>query len=256
MEVVAGLLLLNRRTITLGLFVAAGVFINVMLLNLSYDIPVKIFSMHMVLYCFFLLAHDARRLFQFFILNKTAPSNTSYEITFSKTGMRVFRIVAKVAFIILAVGFTFYNSYSRYYENEKVSDVKPIKSGIYDVKLFVLNKKDTIPPLATDSLHWKDVVFDKGGQGSVNSTDTLFRQRYRRGYFAYQADTVKHTLGLKKFNYDSTFLLTMRYELPDEKTIKLWTKLRDDSVYVELVRSKRHFQLTERQFHWLSESNR
>jgi len=42
----AGLLLLNRRTITLGLLVAAGVFTNVVLLNLSYDIPVKIFSIH------------------------------------------------------------------------------------------------------------------------------------------------------------------------------------------------------------------
>ncbi|PZR40652.1 MAG: hypothetical protein DI538_03620 [Azospira oryzae] len=256
MEVIAGLLLLNRRTVTLGLFVAAGVFINIMLLNLSYDIPVKIFSMHMVLYCFFLLAHDARRLFQFFVLNKTAPPNTSYEITFSKTGMRVARIVSKVAFIILAVGLTFYNSYMSYSANAQVSDVGPIQSGIYDVKLFVLNKKDTIAPLASDTIHWKDVVFDKGGQGSVNSTDTLFRQRYRRGYFSYQPDTVNHTIGLKKFNSDSTYLLTMKYELPDEKTIRLWTKLRHDSVYVELVRSKRRFQLAERQFHWLSESNR
>ena len=47
MEVLAGLLLLNRKTITLGLFVATSVFINVMVLNLCYDIPVKIFSIHL-----------------------------------------------------------------------------------------------------------------------------------------------------------------------------------------------------------------
>src|SRR5580692_2715309 len=41
MEVVAGLLLLYRRTVTLGLLAGLGVFINVMMLNLSYDVSVK-----------------------------------------------------------------------------------------------------------------------------------------------------------------------------------------------------------------------
>lgn len=44
-EVVAGLLLLYRRTVTLGLLIGLGVFSNVMTMNLSYDIPVKGYSM-------------------------------------------------------------------------------------------------------------------------------------------------------------------------------------------------------------------
>ena len=256
MEVLAGLLLLNRRTVTLGLFVAAGVSINVMLLNLSYDIPVKIFSMHMVLYCFFLLVHDAKRLMQFFVFNKITPPNTSYEITFPKFWMRVTHVIVKVVFIIVTAGLTFYNSWQYYQSGKEAAELEPIRAGIYEVKLFVLNKKDTIPALVNDSLYWKDIVFDKGGQGSVNSTDTLFRQRYRRGYFNYQPDTVAHTLGIKKFSSDSIPILTLRYEIPDDRTIKLWTKLRNDSLYLELARSNRHFQLTERQFHWLSEANR
>ena len=48
----------------------------------------------------------------------------------------------------------------------------------------------------------------------------------------------------------------MRYELPDTNTIRFHTVIRGDSVHVELVRMPRHFQLTERQFHWLSEYNR
>ena len=43
MEVFAGIFLLFRRTVTLGLLIATGVFINVMMLNLTYDIPVKYF---------------------------------------------------------------------------------------------------------------------------------------------------------------------------------------------------------------------
>jgi hypothetical protein len=55
---------------------------------------------------------------------------------------------------------------------------------------------------------------------------------------------------------DSTFLFTMRYEVPDSNTVRLATAIRGDSVHVELVRAARHFQLAERQFHWLSEYNR
>ena len=56
MEVLAGLLLLNRKTITIGVLIALGVFTNVFVLNLSYDIPVKLFSGHLVLYCLYLLS--------------------------------------------------------------------------------------------------------------------------------------------------------------------------------------------------------
>src|SRR5512138_3299341 len=43
METIPAILLLYRRTATLGVLIATGVFINVAALNLSYDIPVKIF---------------------------------------------------------------------------------------------------------------------------------------------------------------------------------------------------------------------
>jgi hypothetical protein len=51
-------------------------------------------------------------------------------------------------------------------------------------------------------------------------------------------------------------MFAMRYEVPDTNTIRFWTKVRNDSLFVELTRTNRHFQLAERQFHWLSEYNR
>ena len=133
----------------------------------------------------------------------------------------------------------------------------PFRAGIYDVKHFVVNG-DTIPPLVTDSLRWRDVIFDNSSAGSVNTTDSVFWQRYHRGYFRYKPDTSKHTVVVWKTStaLDSTYLFSMRYELPDTNTVRFWTAIRNDSVFVELVRNKRHFQLAERQFHWLSEYNR
>lgn len=43
---------------------------------------------------------------------------------------------------------------------------------------------------------------------------------------------------------------------PPCRLARLWTTIRGDSIYAELVRVPRHFQLGERQFHWLSAYNR
>ena len=257
METLAGWLLLNRRTVTLGLFVATGVFINVTMINLCYDVPVKIFSMHLVLFCFFLLAYDNRRLLAFFVFNREAPANTSYCLSSTNIWIRLSRVTVKTLFIVLMVVLPLYNAWDMYKSEVNQTELKPIKAGIYDVRVFAVNK-DTIPALTTDTVRWKDMIFEKSGLGSVNSTDTLFRQRYRRGYFFYKPDTSNNTIAFVKISasFDSTYLFTARYELPDSNTMKLWTTIHNDSLYVELVRGKRQFQLAEKQFHWLSEYNR
>ena len=70
METMAGLLLLYRRTVTAGLFAATGAFLNVVMINLSYDVPVKLYASHLLFSCLFLLALDAPRLVRFLVLNQ------------------------------------------------------------------------------------------------------------------------------------------------------------------------------------------
>ena len=73
METTAGLLLLYRRTVTAGLFAATGAFMNVVMINLAYDVPVKLYASHLLFSCLFLLALDSRRLIGFLVLNQAAP---------------------------------------------------------------------------------------------------------------------------------------------------------------------------------------
>ena len=252
MEVLAGLLLLNRRTITLGLFVGLAVLTNVMVLNLCYDIPVKLFSMHLVIYCLYLLFNDCKRLFDFFVFNKAVPENTINEFRFAKKWMRITGIVMKIVFLGLFVITPFFTTREFYKSLVKTGNSGQIRPGLYDVTVFALNK-DTIPALIKDTLRWKDVVFEKDGGGSVGSTDTSFRQRYRRGYFNFIPDSSKQTILFKK---STNTIFTLHYNLPDSNTITLWGSNKRDSLYVVLKKSNRHFQLAERQFHWISEANR
>jgi uncharacterized membrane protein YphA (DoxX/SURF4 family) len=245
-EVVAGLLLFFRRTSTLGAFVAASVFLNVMMMNLCYDIPVKLFSIHLFLSSNILLIGDVKRLLNFFILNK--PTQPKPRLTLPKKWMQTTQIALKVAFVGLFLAMPLFGFYQSTRGTSNTPVPKKLATGFFTVDQFQSN--------VADSLRWKDVVFEPTNSGSILTADTLFRQRYRRGYFSYTLDSLRHTMAFKKFASDSTALFTMAYTMPDTNHIVLRGKVRNDSVMVALTRQKRHFQLAERQFHWLSEANR
>ncbi len=254
MEFLTGALLLFRSTATLGTLMAAGVFLNVMMMNLSYDIPVKLFSMRLELFSLFLLAHEKDRLLAFFLFNKPAVPASLYQVTFTRKWMKPVRIGLKLLFIGVMVGWVFWQTYDRYRMVHAPAPPGPIKPGMYEVQTFVLNS-DTVPALVTDTLRWQDIVFDNG-YGSVKSSDPLFRQRYNRGYFSYDYDTLTRSLRFKSSQADSSYSHRFNYTIPDSSTIELRGMAKDDSLFIVLKKSGRHFQLAEKQFHWLSESNR
>jgi hypothetical protein len=61
-EVTAGTLLLFRRTLTVGALVAVAALVNIVLLNFCYDVPVKLYSSHLLMMALFLLIADAKNL--------------------------------------------------------------------------------------------------------------------------------------------------------------------------------------------------
>lgn len=255
LEVLAGLLLLYRRTTALGCLLGAGLFLNVAMLNLSYDIPVKLYSIHIFLMCAFLLVIDRKRLIDFFILNRPAAPSVLYAYTPSKRWMKISRVTLKLAMIGLGVGFYLYESYNWYQEEAGIKAMPPLQAGMYDVTTFAINK-DTLPPLITDSIRWQNLAFDNDGWGSIGTGDTLLQRRYNRSYFFAEPDTAKHLIIFRRFMNPDAPSYTFAYDVPDESTVRLWGKRGNDSLHVVLKKNNRHFQLAEKQFHWLSESNR
>jgi uncharacterized membrane protein YphA (DoxX/SURF4 family) len=66
-EVIPGLLLLFRRTTTVGAMGAAAVMVNVVALNFGYDVSVKLYSCELLLMALFLLLPDLAPMWQFFV---------------------------------------------------------------------------------------------------------------------------------------------------------------------------------------------
>lgn len=258
METTAGLLLLHRRTVTAGLFAATGAFINVVMINLSYDVPVKLYSSHLLLSCIILLTMDSPRLINLLVLNRPTPATRAWDHFWTKPwqvwGGRVVWVMVTWSILVSPL----MNGYTRYKVANAPPIAGPLKAGVYDVKSYVVNKTP-VPLTVGDTLRWKDVIIDSYTAASVGTGDQVFQRRYGRGYFRYKPDTATRMAAVWKTSTipgDSTFLFTMRYEVPDSSTIRLHTVIRGDSIHVELVRTNKKFQLAERQFHWLSEYNR
>lgn len=253
METTAGLLLLYRRTITAGLFAATGAFTNVVMINMAYDVPVKLYASHLLFSCLVLLAMDAPRLVNLLVLNRPTPATDAWDLAYNTTWQKWGARAVKVMLLYLFLYAPFVSSYQRFQISRRPAVSGPFRTGIYEVRSFVSKQ-----PVA-DSIRWRDVIIDGPGGGSIGTKDQFFWQRYGRGYFRYKLDPKTQTGTVWKNSFvprDSTFLFTMRYELPDTSTIRWHALIAGDSVHVEMVRAPRHFQLTERQFHLVSEYNR
>ncbi|SHM97779.1 hypothetical protein SAMN04488057_10522 [Cyclobacterium lianum] len=76
-EIMAGGLLLFRRTVVVGALLSMAVVTNIVLVNFSFDVPVKILSSHLLLFSVLILAPYIKQLFRLLVLHR--PGQLSYQ---------------------------------------------------------------------------------------------------------------------------------------------------------------------------------
>ena len=255
MEVLVGLFLLYRRTIVLGALLGIGVFTNVFLLNMSYDIPVKIFSFQLLFACLFISLSNLRRIMGFLLLNRTVAPDTSWDLLSDNLWFKRTRLTLKSIFILCFVLYPFYDYYNAYASRNGNTAPLPFESGFYIVKNFVLNG-DTIPAEVDSKIHWKELAIDNGSRGSIGLVDSTFSVRYGRSYFYhYGLDSTKTVLTIKRFRSDTTPLFQGTYKELANKGLRLSGMYKSqDSLQLDLIWDDRDYQLARKEFNWMLES--
>ena len=104
-EVAGGALVLFRRTTTLGVLVIAAVMLNIEILNLTYDVPVKLYAAHLLFMAIVLLAPDFTRLANVFVLNRPVPA-----VDFSRTWPKRWMGTAGLAIKALVIAWLLYST--------------------------------------------------------------------------------------------------------------------------------------------------
>ena len=245
-EVLAGVFLLWRRTTLLGAIVTIGVMLNVVVMNYTFDIPVKIFSTNLLIMAIFLTAFDFQRLVNFFILNKAVtPPPANYQMA----GKRkiVFRRLMKGLVIFTVLYFTLWSSYQK---RGKYMDFqqRPPLYGIYNVERYFKGNAE-VPLFFTDTAHWRQVIFNYPGYVNLRSvSDSTVPLKLA-------LDTVKKTMTFLS-RTDSTTMYNLRYNMPDKEHLHLYgySVVDHDSIQVWLKRfNEKNFRLMKTGFRWINE---
>ena len=133
LELAASALMLTRRTTTLGGLLVCGVMGNVLLLNLCYDVPVKLNSAELLLMGVVLVGLDAKRLISMLILNRPADA-ADQSFTWWATGR--WRL-ARLGLCVLIFGFTTYENVTPFFLHSDEMGPPPADplsaQGVYDV---------------------------------------------------------------------------------------------------------------------------
>lgn len=246
-EVLAAAFLLYRKTRTLGALISFSVMANVFLMNMSYDIPVKLFSLELVVLSAFLIALDHKRLINMFILNRPVQPQKSLSL-FKDKGANNATQAVKCAALFAGLSFTLYNnlqSYSKYGD----AAPKPPLYGIYEVDEFVRNN-DTIAPIVTDSLRWRYLVFERYGANVFTMTTSQYDDVT---FYKAETDTVKREVAF--LNYaDSTEAGRLRYSKTEGGQFVFTGFFNNDSLRLRTIRKdEKNFPLMNRGFRWVNE---
>jgi uncharacterized membrane protein YphA (DoxX/SURF4 family) len=241
-EMLGGILLFIPALTTLGALVSIGVLTNVFMLNMCYDVPVKIYSFHLLLMAIFLLLPDLKRLFNLFVLRRTIKLSDDTRLFQRKWLNHSVWALQVLLGLFLACTATHY-----FYQEKKEYTAKPPYYGVWSVEEYAVDGTPK-PPLLTDATRWRRVIFDYPGRVGVQLMDAP-QQRF---ILALDADKKSFTLSKRG---DDKWKANFSYQDPDRDRLELQGQFDGHQVHARLHREEESkFLLTSRGFHWINEA--
>jgi hypothetical protein len=243
-EMLGGILLILPWTTMIGALVCAADMTQVFMLNMTYDVPVKLFSFHLLLMAWFLLAPEFQRLADFFFRNRDVAPSSQPPLFRIRRANRI-AITAQIAFGIWMVGTAAYGGWSDW---NRYGGGRP-KSALYGIwsvdELSIDGQLRS--PLLTDYDRWRRAIFD--------STSAMAFQRMDDSFARYGASINLNDkiLALTKSG-DKTWKASFTFQrvLPDQ--LILDGNMDSHRIHVRLQLIDRDgFLLVNNRFHWIQE---
>lgn len=160
-ELLGAVLLLLPRTTLLGAVICAANLSMVVVLNLCYDVHVKLISFHLLVMALLLVAPDIPRLADVFLFNRgTEPARTTP--LFSNRWLDRAPHLFLLAFGLYNVVTGFQESWERY---QKFHPPRPPLYGIWNVEELTIDGREV--PSTSDPLRWRWMGFFKPGTVTI-----------------------------------------------------------------------------------------
>ena len=244
-EMVAGLLLCFRRTVTLGALIGIAVMSNVVAMNFAFDVGVKIHSTFWLLGLVYLAAPDAMRLANVLVLNRPAGARV-----LSLPAVRPSMQRWVVALPALLAAFFFVREGVEAWDAAHTRGqfaAHPPLYGLYDVEAVIRNgaTRSLVPD---DTALWSRVAI-----GQRNSTIRLTSGTL--GFYTASVDTSTRNVRFTSRD-DPSQVFKLAYERTDTGMLVLRGRIGPDSTELRLRRrDERKYRLMSHEFHWFHNTN-
>ena len=242
-ELLGGVLLFFPRTTLLGALISLVATGEVFVLNMSYDVPVKLLSFHLVLMALILVAPYVGNLFD--LLLRHRPLTPVQEPPIGVTPRR--RRLALVAqavygFLIVLIAFSASMfTWSRF----GASAPKSPLYGIWNVDQMTIDG-ELRPPLVTDGSRWRRVI--------MQAPTAVVFQRMNDTFDRFTAEFAGDNKTLKVTSVDRKTSSTLTYRRSPAERLVLDGTLDERLVHLELTQVDLNtFLLNSRGFHWIQE---
>jgi uncharacterized membrane protein YphA (DoxX/SURF4 family) len=244
-ETVGGVLLLWRRTTTLGALLVIVVMTNVVVLNFCYDIPVKVFSTQLLVMAIAIALPSARRLLAVVMGRAAAEVPPRPRGTPRRERLR---LVAKLALI----GVITYDLYTSFSARPSYADHVHELYGNWIVDSFVADGVEH-PPLTTDPVRWETWSASPRYM-QIWLMDGTFEGRREmplRGWYDVKVDAAAHTITVT-VDYNTKRTENWTYQRPSPDHLVIDCVHGGRSLHVAL-----HLEpdglLVTRGYHWINE---
>jgi hypothetical protein len=216
------------------------------MINLSFDVPVKLFSSHLLAEALFLAAPDLRRLADFFLFHRPAVPVPELPLIARPRARRIAESVVAVLFTAY-VGYSLFDAYQAS-KTYGTSAPKPPYYGIWAGDEMAIDAQ-VRPPLLTDPDRWRRVLFPYPDVLALQSLEGSIQ------YYGLKLNPAAHTLvlsGGSRSKKKEEHALSYRETGPGRLEIAGTFKGR--KVHATLHREDQSkFLLTSRGFHWINE---
>lgn len=244
-EMLGGILLIVPRFTLLGSLVALGAMTQVFVLNMCYDVPVKLYSFHLLLMAVVLAAPDLPRLARLLVFNRPVPAANDPPL-FRRKWLNYGLLGVQLAFGLYILGLNLYQGHQIYTTSGNGAPKLAIR-GIWIVDEFSANGQAQ-PSSVSDQSRWQQAIFDDYSEVLIQSSNG-WRQRYRQN-----VDTGKKAILIWKREDQPPQQPQLHYEMPAIDSLVLDGQFDGRTLHVKLHRiPEPNFMLTSRGFHWISE---
>jgi hypothetical protein len=243
-EILGGVLLLVPRTTMLGALICLADLIQVFVLNMTYDIPVKLFSFHLIVLSLVLLAPDASRLVNFLFRDRATGPSAAPQLFKTDRANRI-ALAAQIFFGVYLLAVNFYNA-AEAWKTYGGGAPRSALYGIWNVEQFSVDGQ-TRAPLLTDAGRPRRIVFQSPENATFQQMDDSFN------YYGASIKTTDKSLILSKAS-DKNWSASFTYQQTAPDHLLLEGTIDNHKIQMQLTLFDRNkFLLVSRGFHWIQE---